>query len=67
MAQKGTITGKTPMLRCEGLDLFLMPNFCDLQDLQEMQCFLIAHIGKIDCKSKLLMCICCISMQLRIL
>ena len=56
MAQKGTITGKTPMLRCEGLDLFLMPDFCDLQDLQEMQCFLIVHIGKIDCKSILLMC-----------
>ena len=44
------------MLRCEGLDLFLMPDFCDLQDLQEMQCFLIVHIGKIDCKSILLMC-----------
>ena len=58
------------MLRCEGFDLFLMPNICDLQELQELQelqCYLIVHIRKIDCKSKLLMCICCISMQLRIL
>ena len=57
MAQKGTITGKTPLLRCEGLDLFLMPNFCDLQDLQELQCFLMVHIGRNACKSRFLMCI----------
>ena len=30
---------------------------CDLQDLQELQCFLIAHIGRYECKSKFLMCI----------
>ena len=28
-----------------------------MQDLQELQCLLMVHIGKFECKSKLLMCI----------
>jgi len=31
--------------------------FLDLQDLQDLQRFLMVHIGRFECKSKLLMCI----------
>jgi len=29
---------------------------CDLQELQDLQCFLIVHIGRFECKSDFLMC-----------
>jgi hypothetical protein len=37
--------------------------FLDLQDLQDLQRFLMVHIGLNDCKSKFLMCILLIELR----
>ncbi len=57
---------KTPFVKVRGIDFFLIwwhscafftdLFFCDLQDLQDLQCFLMVHIGQSECKSELLMC-----------
>ena len=66
IAPDGCLSVKTPFVKVRAVDFVLYDGtlarfsqiffLCNLQDLQELQCFLIVHIGQFECKSELLMC-----------